>query len=592
MRTSFEDAPDGRTQPLSCPRRPPADHARHVGASALRAVLEGHLPTLIVPARRPNPTGRAAERLTDRDKLVERASQRSRTRRLLWMEDTVHDVPLQRPAELAERSTSPRQSAGAAPSSGHPRPGRQQVRRPGACAGRPGHAGRRRAAGAAGAGAPDRRPAGRLPGPAGRGVAGRAVARDCCAATAGPPLDAVAVDDVPCRPCRAPGALDARRRRRGRLRPDERARRPRVRSLRAGARPRERETAGPLSASVRVDWSDRVVRLDQPRTAPTTEPLRTQLSLAEYLEVHGKFLLGFERGPGSPSPFGQAARRIARSIPQARPLLAATHRGQPDRPLRLNAREADFSAGRRRSSTTACWIGGAAPSVRAPACGRSSSCTGAGWKSTCSRSPTPPASSTTAPRACASGWSFDGGDAAPVREVANEIDFAGTAEGRATIASCKTGGHDVNGPLYELLTLAERAAGRSVVTVFAHDRHAGPPGPSASRRARRPDPGRDRGWPIRPSCSQALAERRADGHRRHRRTARHAHQPMRRRRQHLRTRAQSQRRSGSTGGAACIAHSSRTASVSTTTSRRQQPNPSLNLAARTGRPPPRTSSSW
>jgi hypothetical protein len=73
---------------------------------------------------------------------------------------------------------------------------------------------------------------------------------------------------------------------------------------------------------------------------------------------------------------------------------------------------------------------------------------------------------------CASGvrfrWSFDGSDdGAGPGEVANEIDFAGTIEGRATIASCKTGGHDVNGPLYELLTLAERAAGRSVITIFA-----------------------------------------------------------------------------------------------------------------------------
>jgi hypothetical protein len=35
------------------------------------------------------------------------------------------------------------------------------------------------------------------------------------------------------------------------------------------------------------------------------------------------------------------------------------------------------------------------------------------------------------------------------------------------MASCKTGFRDPNAPLYELLTLAERAAGRSVVAVFA-----------------------------------------------------------------------------------------------------------------------------
>jgi hypothetical protein len=69
---------------------------------------------------------------------------------------------------------------------------------------------------------------------------------------------------------------------------------------------------------------------------------------------------------------------------------------------------------------------------------------------------------------CASGarfsWSVDGVEHA---DVANEIDFAGTAGGRATIASCKTGFRDANAVLYELLTLAERAAGRSVVSVFA-----------------------------------------------------------------------------------------------------------------------------
>ena len=49
----------------------------------------------------------------------------------------------------------------------------------------------------------------------------------------------------------------------------------------------------------------------------------------------------------------------------------------------------------------------------------------------------------------------------------NEVDFAGTARGRATVASCKTGFREAAGPLYELLALAERAAGRSVVAVFA-----------------------------------------------------------------------------------------------------------------------------
>ncbi len=73
---------------------------------------------------------------------------------------------------------------------------------------------------------------------------------------------------------------------------------------------------------------------------------------------------------------------------------------------------------------------------------------------------------------CASGvrfnWTFEGDPTGPDEgPVANEIDFAGTAGGRATVASCKTGFREAAGPLYELLTLAERAAGRSVVAVFA-----------------------------------------------------------------------------------------------------------------------------
>jgi hypothetical protein len=55
-------------------------------------------------------------------------------------------------------------------------------------------------------------------------------------------------------------------------------------------------------------------------------------------------------------------------------------------------------------------------------------------------------------------------------DLANEIDFAGTVDGRATIASCKTGFREAAASLYELLTLAERAAGRSVVAVFATTR--------------------------------------------------------------------------------------------------------------------------
>jgi len=214
---------------------------------------------------------------------------------------------------------------------------------------------------------------------------------------------------------------------------------------------------------LRVDWSDRLVRSISPDRA-TTEPLRAQVSLTDYLGVHGKHLVGVERGPGSRSAFGDAARRIAGSMQHAHLLLQATHRGQPDRPLQMHNRHA-----------AARLVDGLIADGVLERLGR--------------------ALYASSPKAfqflhgrwleeylfeiadasgefddCASGvrfsWSDDGDGSGNV-DVTNEIDFAGTAGGRATIASCKTGGRDVNGPLYELLTLAERAAGRSVVTVFA-----------------------------------------------------------------------------------------------------------------------------
>lgn len=216
---------------------------------------------------------------------------------------------------------------------------------------------------------------------------------------------------------------------------------------------------------LRVDWSDRVVRAISPDAAHY-EPLRTTIGLADYLGVHGKLLLGQERTVGSVSPFGKAAWRLACSIPQARQLLEAVHRGGVDRPLRIQHRResarlideliADGVLERRGPAMYATsmrafqflhgrWLEEYLFEI-ADASGQFDD--------------------------CASGvrfrWTFAGEE--PRRngdEVANEIDFAGTAGGRATIASCKTGGRDVNGPLYELLTLAERAAGRSVVTVFA-----------------------------------------------------------------------------------------------------------------------------
>jgi len=215
---------------------------------------------------------------------------------------------------------------------------------------------------------------------------------------------------------------------------------------------------------VRVDWSERVIRSVSP-DGFRVEPLKATVRLADYLGVHGKVLLGLERGPGSQSPFGKAAYRLASAIPQARPLLEATHRGHPERPLRVPGRRALPIVEELVEDGVLEWRGSAlfATSMRAfqflhgrwleeylfeiaDASGQFDD--------------------------CASGvrfrWSFPGEESDPGRgDVANEIDFAGTAHGRATLASCKTGGHDVNGPLYELLTLAERAAGRSVISVFA-----------------------------------------------------------------------------------------------------------------------------
>jgi pimeloyl-ACP methyl ester carboxylesterase len=102
LRTSFRDGPDGRIRPSL--RRD--DHLE-----ILRALWDQRpselfprivCPTLIVPARRSDATGRAAEMAPIRERLVANAAAAIQNGRLLWMEETVHDVPLQRPAELAE----------------------------------------------------------------------------------------------------------------------------------------------------------------------------------------------------------------------------------------------------------------------------------------------------------------------------------------------------------------------------------------------------------------------------------------------------------------------------------------------------------
>ena len=238
-----------------------------------------------------------------------------------------------------------------------------------------------------------------------------------------------------------------------------------------------RERAGPETCELlRVDWSDRLIRSISP-DRPSSAELLPKVSLHDYLDVHGKRLVGYERGPGSASAFAQAAQRIGGSLRKARFLLHAAHQGMADRPLRVP----------RRQALTHLIDGLVSDGVLE-------------WRG--------PGLYVTSPRAfqflhgrwleeylfeiaeasgqfddCASGVRFswsDEGDGSGNVDVANEIDFAGTSGGRATIASCKTGGRDVNGPLYELLTLAERAAGRSVVPVFATTATLDPP---ARRRA-------------------------------------------------------------------------------------------------------------
>ena len=225
---------------------------------------------------------------------------------------------------------------------------------------------------------------------------------------------------------------------------------------------RRREQEGPARTRlVRIDWSDHLVRSLSPDHASVSW-LGVSVRLAEFLELHGKRLLGVERAPGRPGIYGGAPARIARNLSAARPILDAVHHGRHDAPLKIrradgttklvheliddgvlrterrgvlptDMRAFQFLHGR--------WLEEYVFEVGA-ASGRFAD--------------------------CASGvrfsWSTDGVEHG---DVANEIDFVGMTDGRATVASCKTGFRDAAAPLYELLTLAERAAGRSVVTVFA-----------------------------------------------------------------------------------------------------------------------------
>ncbi len=102
LRTSFKDGPNGKLQPAL--RRDDHLEILHALWKQRPSELYVHItaPTLVIPARRPDPTGRAAEMAPARERLVENAAAALSNGRLLWMEDTVHDIPLQRPHELAE----------------------------------------------------------------------------------------------------------------------------------------------------------------------------------------------------------------------------------------------------------------------------------------------------------------------------------------------------------------------------------------------------------------------------------------------------------------------------------------------------------
>ena len=60
-------------------------------------------PVLIIPAHQENPTSeRAAQLNAHKEMVVAMAEQRLPRSQTVWMKDTVHDVPVHRPRELAE----------------------------------------------------------------------------------------------------------------------------------------------------------------------------------------------------------------------------------------------------------------------------------------------------------------------------------------------------------------------------------------------------------------------------------------------------------------------------------------------------------
>lgn len=102
IRGSFEEGPDGRI-------RPRLTRERHM--KILRAMWEHRpsalysaivAPTLVVPARRPATESTEERRAAHRVHLVETAQRLLPRSHVHWMEDTVHDIPLHRPQELAD----------------------------------------------------------------------------------------------------------------------------------------------------------------------------------------------------------------------------------------------------------------------------------------------------------------------------------------------------------------------------------------------------------------------------------------------------------------------------------------------------------
>ncbi|HEU4759217.1 MAG TPA: alpha/beta hydrolase [Dehalococcoidia bacterium] len=59
-------------------------------------------PALLIPAARDNPDPRNAMWMKGKRRALAVAERESAAVRVLWLEDTIHDVPLQRPQELAE----------------------------------------------------------------------------------------------------------------------------------------------------------------------------------------------------------------------------------------------------------------------------------------------------------------------------------------------------------------------------------------------------------------------------------------------------------------------------------------------------------